>query len=56
MVHVEKKHKAIFFVCDECGFGYKQRETAKMCEDYCKEHGVCSIGITKKAVLMLTYA
>ena len=38
------------FVCNECGFGYKDAKTALKCEQYCKEHKACSQEITKKAV------
>ncbi|MCW4049114.1 MAG: hypothetical protein NWE89_05190 [Candidatus Bathyarchaeota archaeon] len=55
MVHVEKKYETSFWVCDECGFGYEQREIAEMCEGHCQSNGVCSLVITKKAVLMPTY-
>lgn len=38
------------FLCDICGLGYADRETARECEDYCKAHNSCSIEITEKAV------
>ena len=55
MVHSLRKYGSIFHVCDECGFGYRCRETAERCEKYCKSHGVCSFDITRKAVSMPTY-
>ncbi len=39
------------YVCEACGFGYNDIQTAKKCEDYCKEHNSCSTEITKHAVL-----
>jgi hypothetical protein len=39
------------FLCDICGLGYSDKETAQECEDYCKAHpGSCSAEISKKAV------
>jgi len=38
------------FLCEECGLGYADRETAKKCEDWCRKTGTCSLEITKKAV------
>ena len=38
------------FLCDVCGFGYKEREIADECEDYCTAYNSCSIEITAKAV------
>jgi len=52
LVHVEKKSGMVFWVCDECGFGYMEMETAQECERYCKTYGISSYVITKKAVLM----
>ena len=52
LVHVEKKSGMVFWICDECGFGYTEMETAQECERYCKTYGISSYVITKKAVLM----
>jgi hypothetical protein len=38
------------FLCEECGFGYADRETAKKCEDWCRKTRSCSLEITEKAV------
>ncbi len=38
------------FLCDVCGFGYLDIETARKCEDWCRKTGTCSIEITEKAV------
>jgi hypothetical protein len=39
------------FVCDICGLGYLDKETAQKCEDYCRAHaGSCIVEITKKAI------
>ncbi len=41
--------KRVFF-CEECGFGYADKETARKCEDWCAAHGACSMEITKLAI------
>jgi hypothetical protein len=38
------------YVCEECGFVYHDRETAELCENYCRTHHACSLEITSKAV------
>jgi len=39
------------FLCDICGLGYAERQTAQDCEDYCRTHHVsCSAEISAKAV------
>lgn len=38
------------FLCEMCGLGYSDKETAQKCEEWCKKTGTCSIEITKKAV------
>ena len=52
LVHIEKKSNIHYYVCDHCGFGYLDNETAKECERYCKSYGISSFVLTKKAVLM----
>lgn len=39
------------FLCDICGLGYLDKETAQKCEDWCgKNPGTCSFQISQKAV------
>jgi len=38
------------YICDECGLGYMDRETAVACEAHCKKCKACSLEITRKAV------
>ncbi len=40
----------VVFVCEVCGLGYLDQETAQDCEDWCRETGTCSVEITRKAV------
>jgi hypothetical protein len=43
----------IVFLCDICGLGYADKETAQECEDYCRtHHGSCSAEISQKAVYL----
>lgn len=47
---VKKLEERDVFVCEECGFGYKDKETAEECENFCRTHNSCSMEITKNAV------
>ena len=39
------------FVCDICGLGYLDAETAQKCEDWCgKNPETCNLQISQKAV------
>jgi hypothetical protein len=47
----EKQHEGErLFICDVCGFGYRKKEQAASCEEYCARTNSCSIAITKDAV------
>jgi len=37
------------YACELCGFGYKELETAELCEEYCATHGSYSPEIHKQA-------
>jgi len=50
MVKEKKIGDKILFLCDVCGLGYKDRETAEKCEEWCRKTGSCNIEITRKAV------
>ena len=43
------------YLCEICGLGYRDRETAHRCEAFCKEHDACSLEITKSAVFKPDY-
>ncbi len=38
------------YICDVCGFGYRKKEQAASCEEFCARTNSCSIAITKDAV------
>jgi hypothetical protein len=50
MVSKSEHEGETIYTCDICGFGYRERERAKSCEEYCAEFQSCSIEITKDAV------
>ena len=38
------------YICEYCGFGYKDIETSESCEAFCGVHGSCSGKITRLAL------
>lgn len=50
MVNELKRKGETIFLCELCGFGYRDLETAERCEQYCYTHSSCSPKITQKAV------
>lgn len=38
------------YECEVCGLLYRDKEWAAKCEAWCREHGSCSLEITKYAV------
>ena len=49
MVKEEIKNNKKYYVCEECGFLYEEKEWAEKCQIWCKEHNSCNIEITKHA-------
>lgn len=47
---IHKKNQK-YYLCEACGFGYDDVQTAIKCENFCKDHNSCSMEITKHAVL-----
>ncbi len=50
MVKQTKKGDKDLYICEECGFYYKEKEWAEKCESWCNEHQGCNLEITKHAV------
>jgi len=50
MVREKRVKGQIVYVCEICGLGYADRETANECEEWCRKTGTCSIKVTQKAV------
>jgi hypothetical protein len=47
----EKQHEGeLLYTCDVCGFGYRKKDQAANCEEFCARTNSCSIAITKDAV------
>jgi hypothetical protein len=44
-----KKNQEIY-LCEICGFGYRDIRTAEACEQFCDSHGFSSQDIVRKAV------
>ncbi len=47
MVKEVRKDNKTLCICEECGFGYEQKEWAEKCQQWCKEHQSCNLEITK---------
>ncbi len=43
------------YVCEECNFAYTEKEQAKECEEFCKQHKSCSTEITKNSIGEVKY-
>ena len=52
MVHVVKRNGKIFYVCEECGFTYKEQGWAEKCEEFCVKHHMCSLEITQHTIII----
>jgi|TARA_Y100000310_G_C20702699_1_gene831471 rubrerythrin len=44
------KNNNKYYICEECGFAYKDNQTAAKCENWCREKHSCNTEITKDAV------
>ena len=50
MVKKTKKNGNAFYICEECGFAYKEKEWAQKCQQWCGQHQSCNLEITQHAV------
>jgi len=50
MVKEQEKDGKIYYICEACGFAYKDRELAQKCEDWCNKYKSCNLEITDHAV------
>lgn len=50
MVKQIKNKRKNYYICESCGFIYKDKETAQKCQDWCKKHNSCNLEITKNAI------
>lgn len=51
MVKEVKDKEKTLYICEACGFAYKQKEWAEKCQEWCQEHQSCNIEINAHAVL-----
>jgi len=45
MVKEVKKNDKPLYVCEECGFGYEEKEWAEKCQLWCQQHHSCNLEI-----------
>lgn len=50
MVKSITKNNKTYYVCNECGFLYKNKNIAAKCEDWCNKYHSCNIEITKHSI------
>jgi len=50
MVKEIKRDNETLYVCEVCGFKYRERRWAEECEGFCSKHHSCSLGIIRHAV------
>jgi hypothetical protein len=46
------RHDGVFYICDACGFAYRQKELAERCQSWCREHNSCSLDIIRHALFV----
>ncbi len=47
MVKELHKDDKTYYVCEECGFVYEQKEWAEKCQQWCQQHQSCNLEITQ---------
>ena len=50
MVHIVEKDGEHVFMCDACGFHFRERSDADICERHCNTNKSCSEEITKRSI------
>ncbi len=50
MVKVSHKGDSTLYLCEECGFAYKEKEWAEKCQQWCEQQQSCNLEITQYAV------
>lgn len=50
MVSEEGRGSGKVYVCERCGFAYKEKTWTEKCEEYCVKHNACSLEIINHAV------
>ncbi|MBI4173795.1 MAG: hypothetical protein HY519_03695 [Candidatus Aenigmarchaeota archaeon] len=50
MVKQDSKNGNSVFVCEACGFAYREQAWAEKCQAWCAKHKSCNVLITRHAV------
>jgi len=50
MVKEIKKNEETLYICETCGFAYKQKEWAKKCQQWDEQYQTCNLEIIQHAV------
>lgn len=50
MVKEIAKEDKKYYVCEECGLTYQEKEWAEKCQAWCAEHKSCNLDIVAHAV------
>jgi hypothetical protein len=50
MVKKEQFEGEEAFLCEECGFHYKEKSMAEECEEHCRDYDACDTRIVENAL------
>ncbi len=50
MVKETKKNGKPLYICEACGFAYKQKEWSEKCQEWDEQHQTCNLEIIQHAV------
>lgn len=45
MVREMQKNDQTIYICEECGFAYKEKEWAEKCQQWCQQNHSCNLEI-----------
>jgi hypothetical protein len=45
-----RKDDSTLYVCEACGFAYKEKEWAEKCQQWCEQHQSCNLEITQHGI------
>jgi len=45
MVKEVRRGSTTYYVCEACGFGYREREWAEKCQAWCEKYHSCNLEI-----------
>ena len=50
MVKELLKNKSVLYICEACGFAYREKELAEKCQQWCEQYHSCNLEITQHAI------